>query len=141
MSAFAWISGLGIAPIVVAASVGATLTALLGAALVRRRRLAALLSRLDVLARVAPPVDEALAARVGASLGRAAGALGFGPGAHLPRPLLAELPLTPALVGLRQPYVLLAPSLAEALTDAELDAALRHELAHFRRRGRRSRSG
>lgn len=147
---FPWLSHLlaGLPARHLPASCGATLTVMLGvvltalvaAALVRLRqhaqRLAALVARLDALAWVAPPPDEALAARVRDSLGRAADALGLAPGAWLPRPLLAELPLTPALVGLRRPYLLLAPSLVEELSDEELDAVLRHELAHICRRGR-----
>lgn len=39
---------------------------------------------------------------------------------------------TPLLVGVCRPYLLLSPALASFLTDAELEMAFRHELAHFR---------
>jgi hypothetical protein len=41
---------------------------------------------------------------------------------------------TPLLLGLANPHILLSPRVAAALTDAELEMAFRHELAHFCRR-------
>jgi hypothetical protein len=64
---------------------------------------------------------------------RAGTALNFPTRARLPRILLADVPVpTPLLLGLARPYILLAPSLAAAFSEAELEAALRHELAHYR---------
>lgn len=42
--------------------------------------------------------------------------------------------LEPALVGIVRPVLLLPRSIAEQLTQAQLDAVLEHELAHWRRR-------
>jgi len=70
-------------------------------------------------------------------LGRAAAAMGLtdtDPGG-LPSIVLAEIPYpTPMLVGLQRPSILIAPRLVQLLSEPELEMALRHELAHFRRR-------
>lgn len=106
----------------------------------RAGQVASLLTWLETVDRVCPPViadlrSEQPDARVHRALSRAAVALGFSPQARLPRLLLIEvMAATPLLVGLARPYILLAPSLLTMLSDAELDAMLRHELAHFRRR-------
>src|SRR5215470_2806661 len=51
-------------------------------------------------------------------------------------PVLRILPAVPALTlaGIRAPKVLLSKAAADLLTPAELEAALRHEMAHVRRR-------
>ena len=71
--------------------------------------------------------------RISDLLQRAAAALPLPTGFRLPTVILAEVEYpTPMLVGVSRPYILLSPALASILTDAELDMALRHELAHFR---------
>lgn len=70
-----------------------------------------------------------------ASFLRAAAIVGLP--AHRPLPCLTLVPLaqpTPLLLGIRQPRILLSPRLADALSPAEMEMVLRHELAHFRRR-------
>lgn len=66
---------------------------------------------------------------------RAVAHVGPPPDAGLPVLLLAEVPYpTPVLIGVRHPYLLLSARLSCSLTDAELEMAFRHELAHFQRR-------
>ncbi|MBV9852061.1 MAG: M56 family metallopeptidase [Armatimonadetes bacterium] len=80
------------------------------------------------------PAQGPLGERVEEALRRAAAALGLAAPRGLPRLVLAELPApTPLLLGLWRPYLLLAPSFAATLSDAEMEMALRHELAHLRR--------
>ena len=68
-------------------------------------------------------------------LKQAATALGLSDVQGLPAIVLVDVPYpTPMLVGLRRPYILLAPQLVHRLSEAELEMALRHELAHFQRR-------
>jgi Zn-dependent protease with chaperone function len=54
---------------------------------------------------------------------------------HASVPVFRILPMVPALTlaGIRAPNVLLSKAAANVLTSAELDAALRHEMAHVRR--------
>lgn len=57
------------------------------------------------------------------------------PAHALPPLVLAEVGHpTPLLLGVTRPCLLLAPHVADALTGQELELALRHELAHLRRR-------
>lgn len=57
------------------------------------------------------------------------------PAHALPPLVLAEVGYpTPLLLGVTRPCLLLAPHVADVLTGQELELALRHELAHLRRR-------
>lgn len=73
--------------------------------------------------------------RVQTALDRAARALQIESRASLPTILLVEVQCaTPLLLGVVQPRLLLSPTLVEALSDDELEVALRHELAHLKRK-------
>jgi len=111
--------------------------ALVGVALLllarRGVQFALLLAWLDRLCRLGTGGGAPAEARVRDALRRAVGRVP--PGGPLPTVVLAELPVaTPILVGLRRPFLVLSPAFAAALSDAELEMALRHELAHLRRR-------
>ncbi len=72
---------------------------------------------------------------VAAALKRAATDLALPAVGRLPTLILINVSYpTPLLVGIPYPYLLLAPQLILILTEEELEMALRHELAHFRRR-------
>lgn len=93
------------------------------------RRYARLLALYRAI-RAVPPDEVATRA-----LARAGAALGFSPREPLPTLLLADVAgPTPLLLGVRRPVILLTPAAAAALTPDELEMALRHELAHYRRR-------
>ena len=69
------------------------------------------------------------------SLRRAASALNLPSSVGLPKILLVDVQCaTPLLLGVRQPRLLLSPRLLAMLSDDELELALRHELAHLKRR-------
>jgi Zn-dependent protease with chaperone function len=73
--------------------------------------------------------------RMDKALSRAAAALKISSKATLPRILFVEVECaTPLLLGIRNPRLLISPRLAAILTDDELEMAIRHELAHFKRR-------
>lgn len=73
--------------------------------------------------------------RVQGALNRAAQALRLRSNVPLPTILLVEVQCaTPLLLGVVQPRLLLSPTLVETLSDDELELALRHELAHLKRR-------
>jgi Zn-dependent protease with chaperone function len=113
---------------VVTLMVGLTLVTLLRRAQDMLRSKRALASYLR-LGGVAP------APRHTAALRRAATCIGLPTGQPLPRLILAEISHpTPLLLGVFHPHILLAPSLAGSLSEAELEMAFRHELAHLRRR-------
>ena len=69
------------------------------------------------------------------ALTEAARCMNLPPACRLPPVFLVNLRgPTPLLLGLRQPCILLSPHLAAELTDAEMEMAFRHELAHLLRR-------
>jgi len=73
--------------------------------------------------------------RVSGLLRRAALALDLPARFTLPTVLLREVSHpTPMLIGVSRPYILLSPTLASLLSDAEIEMAFRHELAHLRQR-------
>lgn len=66
-----------------------------------------------------------------AAIARAARPVAF----DLPIPVRsADRLLEPGLVGIRHPVILLPEGIVDHLSDAEIDAILRHELCHWRRR-------
>lgn len=84
--------------------------------------------------------EASTSARSGILLAQAASQMGLPGGVTLPKILEIDLPgqngihLTPLLLGLRQPLLILPPLLLIILTDAELELVLRHEIAHLARR-------
>lgn len=102
----------------------------MGLFILRAFRVAASGRTLDILDRIGGVSDP----RVQAALQKAANVLRL-PNRKLPGILLVEVDCaTPLLLGVFRPKLVLSPRLAAMLTDEELEMALRHELAHVKRK-------
>jgi Zn-dependent protease with chaperone function len=94
--------------------------------------------RVGMASRVLITLDQICPARdprIDAALQRAAQVLKIPAAVKLPKVLLVEVECaTPLLIGVLQPRLLISPGLVALLTDDELEMALRHELAHLKRK-------